>query len=105
MVCGRTFRATGIEKTCSADCREVARIGRRYLSEDTRAKQRRYNATSILRHPEKRRPCEITWAKAILADDPGANRRYIVSGSRIRELLIKVGRTDLLPTSSSKPGR
>jgi hypothetical protein len=64
---------------------------------------RRRQAETVLRHPETRRPSEIDHAKAVLAGDPGPNRRYTVQGSRIADLLVKVGRADLLPAPRAKP--
>ena len=93
-VCGEpNMRAargnTRTTRTCSPACARLWGPLRYQLDEESNQQHRLQHAQSILRHPTKRRPCEVEWAHRLLADPEGTppNRRFVTAKSIAKRVL------------------
>ena len=87
-------------KTCSKSCAEARRRWGYQLDPERRARVRRGNARSVLRHPDQARPGQLEWARRVLAGAAG-NRRFVTP--RTAQAIAAAGfETDVEPGQAAR---
>jgi len=79
------------QRTCSPECSSAWAKARFRLDPEAHLRQRRTQARSILRHPEKHPETRVAWAMRMLSGDPPPpNRRFTQGGSEASRVEAEV---------------